>query len=289
MSSVRLVGWLLLLLAVVGCGPTASETAVVDTRDEPDSEPIDPTPETAVTPDEPAATVDAFYTWYLALFGDRTSGMEHNPLVEGTYRDSPLLAPELVARVDALGEAGFMADPILCAQDIPTAVTSDVTFANDQTPRVVATTSFENHAIVLDLMEADSGWQISEITCANTAVGSAKAFYAWYLGSMGSRADGTFRNLLVDGGYRDGPFLSDAFVAEVDARLGDSAPGGGDPFLLAQDIPVAFSVEEGDDSNTAVVHLAFNPGAADTHDLLVTLEQVGGHYEIVQIGLAGAD
>lgn len=284
------------LLVLAGCQPDPTATQPVAMA--PDNTPaatepvvaVDDTQATAsteITPaaDDPAAVVDAFYVWYHNLFGDLSSGLEHNPLVEGTYRDATLLTPELIAEVDALGEGGFFFDPFLCAQDIPTAVTAEVAFANGNSPLVLATSNFANHAIVVALTETDSGWQINRITCVSTPVGTATAFYTWYLGNIGSPADGTFRNLLVDGGYREGPYLSADLVSRIDAELSGGAIGG-DPFLLAQNIPVAFTVEEGPEPDTAVVRLQFNVDATPTHDLLVRLQPAGGGYEITEIGLA---
>ena len=69
--------------------------------------------------DTPEAVVEAFYTWYLDYIG---SGENlRNPLVDRAYRESDLLTERLIARLDEELDADFIhADPILCAQDIPT-------------------------------------------------------------------------------------------------------------------------------------------------------------------------
>lgn len=67
----------------------------------------------------PEGTVEAFYTWYLAYVGDRTSDEFRNPLADGAYRESAFLTESLIQELDRLGQEGFQADPILMAQDIP--------------------------------------------------------------------------------------------------------------------------------------------------------------------------
>ena len=67
-------------------------------------------------------------------------------------------------------------------------------------------------------------------------------FYNWYLDLAGDRADGSFVNPLVSGVYRDSDYLSPAFIAQVDEMSMDGF--GFDPFLLAQDVPVSFEVQE---------------------------------------------
>jgi hypothetical protein len=67
-------------------------------------------------------------------------------------------------------------------------------------------------------------------------------FYEWYLGGAGA---GEMRqNPLADRAYRASEFLSETFVAEVDALLDSSERGGYDPFLLAQDVPASETVGE---------------------------------------------
>ncbi|MGD8998478.1 MAG: hypothetical protein PVH80_10240 [Anaerolineae bacterium] len=59
-------------------------------------------------------------------------------------------------------------------------------------------------------------------------------FYRWYIGYPG--------NPLVDREYRESPYLAKSFVQEVDGVLAGDFRA--DPILLAQDIPVRFSVNE---------------------------------------------
>lgn len=86
---VVLVAWVVSTIAVLGgCGLFAREPEL-----------------------SPQEVVNAFYRWYIGYPG--------NPLVDRSYRESPYLADSFVAEVDEIAEEGFMADPILLAQDIP--------------------------------------------------------------------------------------------------------------------------------------------------------------------------
>jgi len=65
----------------------------------------------------PQEVVTKFYRWYVGYPG--------NPLVDREYRASPYLAESYIEKVDEVLEGGFMADPILLAQDIPERFTVD--------------------------------------------------------------------------------------------------------------------------------------------------------------------
>lgn len=67
----------------------------------------------------PQEVVTKFYRWYLGYPG--------NPLVDREYRESPYLAESYIEKVEEALEGGFMADPILLAQDIPERFTVDET------------------------------------------------------------------------------------------------------------------------------------------------------------------
>ena len=185
---------------------------------------------------EPHAVVDAFYRWYLSYGG--------NPLADDAYEQSPYLTMDLMGHVAELmasfDRGGY--DPFLCAQDRPEHIAVETVFMNDQTPLVLVASSFDDHFWTVNLRQVGDRWQISNVTCTVTPEGVAQAFYTWYLGNMGDRTSGEFRNLMVERAYRGSPFLSQAYVAEIDELLASFAnqPGGYDPFLQAQDIPWAF-------------------------------------------------
>jgi hypothetical protein len=129
-------------------------------------------------------------------------------------------------------------------------------------------------AVVVGLLAAGIGPAEATEEVAPEEV--VKRFYEGYL-----RADGageTTRNLLADRAYRSSEFLSDGFIAEVDALLGSLERGGYDPFLLAQDIPTSVEVGEAMVSGaTAAVPVETS---FEGHGLLVTLEMTDGKWKI---------
>jgi hypothetical protein len=238
-----------------------------------------PVTDASAGPASPDAVAAAFYEWYLDYIGDPATEEFRNPLVDKAYLEAPYLTGSFVEHVDELLEAfrseygGFGYDPFLCAQDIPTEVKPEVTFERHEMASVVMTSSFPNHRLSVDLRQEGDEWLIGNITCAMEPAGVATVFYTWYLGYIGDRSSGEFRNPLVDKAYQDFPLLDEALVAEVDALLAGFDRGGYDPFLLAQDIPQDFSVDPGVEEKTAVVHLQFGPDSA--RHLLVTMNESG--------------
>lgn len=217
-------------------------------------------PTAAKTPDEAAL---AFYNWYLAYIGDPAKGNFRNPMVDRIYRESIHLTAGFVEAMDDLlagwksEYGGFLHDPFLCAQDVPTEVAVESVFYNGQMANVLVSTSFENHSITLDVQEDQGAWRIAGITCANSAVGTTKAFYTWYLSYIGGQNGADRRNPLVDGAFRQSPYLTEAFIAQVDGSLASSDQGGFDPILLAQDVPQGFTVEPGRSENEVLVTFMF--------------------------------
>jgi hypothetical protein len=103
-------------------------------------------------------------------------------------------------------------------------------------------------------------------------------FYDWYLGAVDFQAG---RSPLVDRAYRSSEFLSQDFVAEVDARLDSFEHGGYDPFLLAQDVPTDFQVGQAvvsDGTAQVLVETSF-----EGHALLVTLKRIDGAWKIADV------
>jgi hypothetical protein len=69
----------------------------------------------------------------------------------------------------------------------------------------------------------------------------------------------------VDEAYRTSPYLSDGFVARVDDAAASDRPGGGDPFLLAQDVPERFEIGDAEiQGDRATVTLRFYWQGNDT-------------------------
>jgi hypothetical protein len=110
-----------------------------------------------------------------------------------------------------------------------------------------------------------------------------EAFYGWYLGFMGDRSSADFVNPLVEGLYRDSEHLSTDFIAQIDAQLANREEmGGGDPILLAQDVPVRVEVQEANvaEGEATVVLLRYWGGNPDPSPLVVHLRQENGRWLI---------
>jgi hypothetical protein len=234
----------------------------------------------------PAQTVEGYYAWYLDYIGEPGSDDFRNPMVDRAYRDSAYLSESFVGHVDELlsADTPMGADPFLCAQDVPTSLKADAVLTNGKTASVVVRSSIDGHIITVDTQKVDEGWLITNVTCGGSPQGGAKAFYTWYLAYFGDRAAGEMNNPLVDGAYRESGLLTDAFIRRVDEQLDAQTPGGGDPFLLAQDVPQAFSVDPGREADTAIAHLQF--GSDSVHHLQLTFERQDGHLLIERIEAA---
>jgi len=104
-------------------------------------------------------------------------------------------------------------------------------------------------------------------------------FYRWYIGYPG--------NPLVDKEYRASPYLAESFIQEVDETLASFDRGGGDPFLLAQDIPEQFTVDEANVSgNRASVAINLYWGGNPTPSpRQVDLELIDGEWKITHISI----
>lgn len=120
----------------------------------------------------PEAVVESFYAWYLTANGyDEASGEMRNSLVDGSYRERPELAPEMIERVEAIlasfaeGPGGGY-DPILCAQDIPTGISTGEAEFTGETARVPVETSFEGHSFIVELTQLEGQWLMSDVLCA---------------------------------------------------------------------------------------------------------------------------
>ncbi len=110
-----------------------------------------------------------------------------------------------------------------------------------------------------------------------------EAFYGWYLGFMGDRSSADFVNPLVEGLYRDSEHLSAGFITQIDTQLANrDEMGGGDPILLAQDVPVSVEVQEAsvDAGEATVVLLRYWGGNPDPSPLVVHLRQENGRWLI---------
>lgn len=109
-----------------------------------------------------------------------------------------------------------------------------------------------------------------------------QSFYDWYLDQIGPLDSDTRRNLLVEGTFKESPYLTERFVGEVEETLASFDRGGYDPILLAQDIPVEFEVQSptitGDEA-TAIV-LRFWGGNPEPTPMTVHLVRRDGQWLI---------
>lgn len=240
------------------------------------------------TSDTPEGTVQMFYAWYTDAIRRR---FEDNT-VDADFHSSDLLTDSFKQHLDEMRAAaeaenpglGLGYDPLLCAQDVPYHVTPDQALIDGDTARLTTRSSFPSHVLVIDLNKTDTGWLISNVDCVWTPESTARAFYTWYLGYIGDRGTGDFRNPLVDRAYRGHPLLSDNFVQQVDAVLDAKEGFGHDPILLAQNVPVNFSVDPGVADGTAVVH--FQHGPDSVAHVLVTMVEQNGRWRIDAVSQA---
>jgi hypothetical protein len=254
-------------------------------------------------------TVSAFYNWYLAYIAPDETGHVNNPLVDGAYRDSPYLTEAFIERIDAQLEGEhIIADPFLCAQDVPesfevqviewyssvatTMCTAEQSCqAVDVMPRraVVLLRQFfagnpQSYNITVRLVAADEDWRLSNVICEDTITpaGATRAFYDWYLAYTAPDETGHFNNPLVDKAYRRAPYLSVELVEKMDELLSEE-PIMYDPFVCAQDVPEWYRTEEIEiraDSAQVMVMTYFPefPGR-----LLVSLENSANGWDLVDI------
>lgn len=234
----------------------------------------------------PEAVVEAFYTEWREAVSEAMTGGGESPLGSGAYHDSAYVSSDFAAEVDATvaGFEGGGYDPFLCAQDVPSELVVDGAIYTTSGARAAAHSSFANHAFVVELEPGgDDGWQITNVICPGTPQSNAAIFYTWYLAYsrdccvMGATDPGMRRNALVDGAYKDAPYINPTFAAAVDAELETMRAGGGsgyDPILQAQAFPPDFSVKVGEGEGIVIVDMAF----ANTHRLEVQMEEVGGQW-----------
>ena len=102
-------------------------------------------------------------------------------------------------------------------------------------------------------------------------------FYRWYIGYPG--------NPLRDEEYRTSPYLAEAFIEDVAETLASFDRGGFDPFLLAQDIPEQFTVNEAsvlEDRASVVIDFYWSGNPVPT-PRQVELELLDGAWKITGI------
>ena len=237
----------------------------------------------------PEEVVQAFYAeWKEAVTG-AMRGEGGSPLAEKAYRNSRFLTPALMDKIDGIvsgfDKGGY--DPFFCAQDVPGAITvGEVTLEGNQAKAQVST-DFSDHGftVVLELSGAEA-WLIDDVICAPLGQAASpeeavEGFYSWYLAYIGDPAGDNFRNPLVDRAYREAPYVSEAFVAGMDALLEQEIEEFGgiqaDPILQAQAIPAGFELVAPDSEAEEIVtvNLFFGETA---HPVQVRVVQENGQW-----------
>lgn len=108
----------------------------------------------------PEQVVQEFYSWYIDY------AQSANPLVDKAYRSATDLAPAFIARMDEFTAGPMMFDPILCAQDVPTSISTTAAVIDGATATVRVDTSFAGHAFDVQLVQDGKVWQITDVICS---------------------------------------------------------------------------------------------------------------------------
>lgn len=131
-----------------------------------------PSPE-ALAGMSPQTVTGEFYAWYLDMLG---AEVLCNPLLDGTYRDSPYLSAGLVAALDALVAACDFepaVDPLLCTADAPHSVGTRIISTDSDTASVLVYGRYltedqisETRVLsTVGLVRAGGHWALDSVTC----------------------------------------------------------------------------------------------------------------------------
>jgi hypothetical protein len=110
----------------------------------------------------PEQVTQTYYEWYIANTIARFEGLSD---LDGVLQAEGYLAEALVERIVAERAAGLVADPILCAQDVPRSVRVIEATTEGSSASVLLGTSFEGQRLQVHLEEGAQGWQITQVTC----------------------------------------------------------------------------------------------------------------------------
>lgn len=115
----------------------------------------------------PAEVVESFYSWYLSNLGYDPQTDTFRKPTESELETRPELSNEVLSRrlerLASFGEVGGY-DPLLCAQDVPTEIRTELVSMGDGQAQVLVSTDFNNHQFTVRL-EAFDEWQIVEVVC----------------------------------------------------------------------------------------------------------------------------
>jgi hypothetical protein len=102
--------------------------------------------------------VQEFYDWYSTYPG--------NPIVSGAYQEHPAVGESLVKTIEEARKDGLMADPIICAQDIPDSFTVWEAVVDGSTARVHVLSSWAGHELDVELQPSGGEWVINRVICS---------------------------------------------------------------------------------------------------------------------------
>jgi hypothetical protein len=244
-------------------------------------------------PATPAEVVESFYEWYRDYTGSTGSGEFRNPLVDGAYQGSPFLTENFVSQVDEalknMQQGGF--DPFVCAQVIPEQMTPDGTFLAEMygpefgnQASVIVRTEFTGHFFTVELVRPDPNedWQIDNIICGNSPMGTVKGFYTWYQGCLEEGPD--CRPAEQD--YSTSGFVSAGFIERVETLQSEyraADVGGFNPITMSQTNIPAYSLETLSETEENAQIILTNLAWTE-HTLLIELVREDGGWKIERIG-----
>lgn len=109
---------------------------------------------------DPAEVVQRFYDGWLEY--GRFNG---SPAASEYYQEGGFFSAAGLARLESQrGPQGWPADPVLCAQDLPEAVTVQSASVDGDSASVLAVTSWDTR-LGVDLVQVGGEWLIDSITC----------------------------------------------------------------------------------------------------------------------------
>lgn len=181
-------------------------------------------PSVSAQNDDPSAVAQAFYSDYLDYL--LNTG---NPTTDRIYHDSALVTQNLVQTMDANLDEGVFADPFLCAQNFPDAVSVFDSQVTGDTAIVIMTTNFQGHFITVDMLNESGAWKLDAIGCGDrlNSVRVVESFYNWYIAEV---LDGN--NPISTESFRTREELSPNLVASMDQQIAEGVFA--DPFVCAQ-------------------------------------------------------
>jgi hypothetical protein len=123
-------------------------------------------PELLTTPPEPTppeALVRQFYQEWITTEG--------NPIQLRAYDNTDYVTPDFIQRIDQRisEQDSIVADPLLCAQDMPTQIEVGEATITGDTARVTVQTDLVGHTFQVELVRPVKDWRINNVICPTSA------------------------------------------------------------------------------------------------------------------------